>query len=229
MAIAAWLLGAMLSIVGSVLSNLGVNTQKYAFMQNEAKALDARKSYKRMPLWWLGLFLVIIGSLGDFAALGMAAQSIVAPIGATTLVFNILFAHFWLKEGLSKKDFVGTFLVIIGSVAAVSFGDHEEKIYTMEILIDYYKSDYYNIISFAILRYSTICLLYSDPGFVVYALLVVVICFVLNILIKKLEPLKKQLDEAIFNYKEARKNGSEDEVLLYYFPFCAIACQKLCV
>ena len=140
MAIPSWLLGALLSIIGSVLSDLGVNTQKYAFMNNEKKPLDKRKSYKCLPSWWLGLFFVIIGSLGDFAALGMAAQSIVAPIGATTLVFNIFFAHFWLKEALSKKDIVGTVFIVVGSVMSVSFGDHDEKTYTMPILIEYYKS-----------------------------------------------------------------------------------------
>lgn len=31
-------------------------------------------------LWIFGLVLVIVGSLGDFAALSMAAQSIVAPV-----------------------------------------------------------------------------------------------------------------------------------------------------
>jgi hypothetical protein len=38
---------------------------------------------------------VIFGSLGDFAALSMVAQSIVAPLASTTLVTNVIFAHFW--------------------------------------------------------------------------------------------------------------------------------------
>jgi dihydrodipicolinate synthase/N-acetylneuraminate lyase len=42
-----------------------------------------------------GLGLVIFGSLGDFAALSMVAQSIVAPLASTTLVTNVIFAHFW--------------------------------------------------------------------------------------------------------------------------------------
>lgn len=44
--------------------------------------------------WLSGLGLVIFGSLGDFAALSMVAQSIVAPLASTTLVTNVLFAHF---------------------------------------------------------------------------------------------------------------------------------------
>jgi hypothetical protein len=74
-----WLLGAGLSIFGSVGSNLGVNTQKWAFMQNDKLRKADRKKYTELKAWWIGLFLIIGGSLGDFAALGLAAQSIVAP------------------------------------------------------------------------------------------------------------------------------------------------------
>jgi len=84
-----WVAGAFTSIVGSVCSNLGVNVQKYSFNKEEKKPLNKRRKYIKMPGYWIGIALVIIGALGDFVALGMAAQSIVAPIGAITLVRHL--------------------------------------------------------------------------------------------------------------------------------------------
>jgi drug/metabolite transporter (DMT)-like permease len=133
-----WYYGAVLSVLGSVASNLGVNIQKYSFMQNEQKSLSNRKKYHSDPKWWLGLTMVIFGSLGDFAALGLAAQSIVAPIGSITLVANVFFAHYWLKESITWKELVGTGLIITGSVLSVAFGDHKNDNYTIDDLKSFY-------------------------------------------------------------------------------------------
>lgn len=57
--------------------------------------------------------------LRDFSALAYAAQSIVAPIGGLTLVANILFGKFFLKELLTRKDVVVSFLVVVRSPPAV--------------------------------------------------------------------------------------------------------------
>lgn len=51
----------------------------------------------------VGMFLVIFGSLGDFAALGFAPQTLVTPVGGFTMVANVLFAHFFLKEAFSRR------------------------------------------------------------------------------------------------------------------------------
>lgn len=94
--------GAALAVVASVVSNLGVNVQKYSHAQ-EARVLpaSARRPYVRRPLWWLGLALVVLGSLGDFTAFGFATQSLVAALGGgATLVANVFTAYFLNKEAL---------------------------------------------------------------------------------------------------------------------------------
>jgi len=90
-----WYVGVTMSIIASMMSNAGLNVQKYSMMQ-EFKHVAANKSYKErmylaQPLWWIGLFCVIMGSVGDFAALGFAAQSLVTPVGGFTMVANIFF------------------------------------------------------------------------------------------------------------------------------------------
>lgn len=133
---ANWALGALLSIFGSTSSNLGQNIQKYSFTRNDLKAVSLQKKPLHDPVWIFGLGLVIFGSLGDFAALSMVAQSIVAPLGSFTLVTNILFAHFWLKEKLGYQEIIGTVLIILGSTLSVIFGDHSDPSYTDQDLLD---------------------------------------------------------------------------------------------
>ena len=126
-----WFIGAGLSVLGSVGSNLGINIQKYSFLQNSKLPVEQQRVYTRQPGWAVGLALVILGSVGDFAALALAAQSIITPIGSVTLVANMVFAHFWLKETLSRRDLTGTVLIIAGSVLTVSFGDHSDPTYNL--------------------------------------------------------------------------------------------------
>lgn len=94
--------GAALAVAASIVSNLGVNVQKYSHTQ-EARVVpaSARRPYVRRPLWWLGLALVVVGSLGDFTAFGFATQSLVAALGGgATLVANVFTAYFLNKEAL---------------------------------------------------------------------------------------------------------------------------------
>jgi len=168
-----WIVGAALSIVGSIFSNLGVNVQKYSQNKEAERPKDKQRVYYKQGLWVVGIVLVVLGSLGDFWALSMAAQSIVAPIGSITLVTNVLFARFGLKEELTRMDIIGTALVIIGSVTSVAFGNHESKEYTLDELKK----------------------LYQATGFIVYIVLMVIVLVLMYIAAKRLEPMKSELVE----------------------------------
>ena len=63
-----------------------------------------------------------------------APASIVTPVGSFTLVTNIVFAHCWLGEALSKRDFIGTGLIVSGATIAVAFGDHTTECYEISEL-----------------------------------------------------------------------------------------------
>ena len=168
-----WWIGAVLAVFGSVGSNLGINIQKYSFLQNSKRPTCEQRPYTRQPGWALGLGLVIAGSLGDFAALALAAQSIVAPIGSVTLVANMVFAQYWLKETLSRRDLCGTVLIILGSVLTVAFGDHSDPEYSL--------SDFR--------RY------FGYTASIIYALVVFLFCVALYGLILYLRPMKRRIVE----------------------------------
>ena len=96
--------GAIISIVSSIGSNVGVNLQKQAHVSLLALPPDERVSYFRVPLWWLGMILIVGGSIGDFIALGLGQVSLVTAVGgAATLTTNLFIARYWHQE-VSRKS-----------------------------------------------------------------------------------------------------------------------------
>ncbi|CAK4607863.1 unnamed protein product [Aphanomyces euteiches] len=135
-------IGIGICLLGSTISNLGLNIQKYSFMLQQHLPDSERKPYNTQWRWWLGFAGVGIGSVADFAALSFAAQSIIMPVGAFTLVCNIFFAHYWLKEKLTRNDLIGTVLICIGAVLVTIFGAHQDTEYTLDDLLHlYYRWD----------------------------------------------------------------------------------------
>ena len=67
-------------------------------------------------------------SIGDFAALGIADQAVVASIGGgSTLVANIFVAHFWHGDAVHFTDICGVVCVIGGAALfAISSADSTE-------------------------------------------------------------------------------------------------------
>lgn len=95
--------GAGLAVVASIVSNLGVNIQKYSHLSEASKPVRERQPYIRRPVWWVGFALVALGSVGDFAAFGFATQSLVAALGGgATLVANVITAQCLNGERLYK-------------------------------------------------------------------------------------------------------------------------------
>ncbi|EQC40965.1 hypothetical protein SDRG_02028 [Saprolegnia diclina VS20] len=128
-------LGIGMCLVGTTVSNLGLNIQKYSFLHQERLPETQRRPYNTQWRWWLGFACVGLGSIADFAALTFAAQSVITPIGAFTLVANLGFAHYWLKEPLGSTDLAGTGLIVLGATAVTIFGSHESPKYSLDELI----------------------------------------------------------------------------------------------
>ena len=95
------ILGALMAIMASFVSNLGLNLQKLSHLEAKYRKPLERRGRKPegerthmllRPRWLTGLLMTIVGSIADFAALGFAAQSLVATLGSLTLVMNLIIA-----------------------------------------------------------------------------------------------------------------------------------------
>ena len=186
-----WWIGALLAVFGSVASNLGINIQKFSFLENSKRPTSEQRIYTKQPGWALGLSLVIGGSLCDFAALALAAQSIVAPIGSVTLVANMVFAQYWLGETLSRRDMLGTVLIIAGSVLTVAFGDHSDP--------EYQLSDFRHF--------------FAQTAAIIYALAVLGFCGTLYSLKFYLRPMKQRIVEINKQYENIADTAARKQLL----------------
>jgi uncharacterized membrane protein len=173
-----WIVGVFLAALASLISNLGVTLQKLLHNQTLEKGGDRSKYYKH-PLWWLGVSLVVLGSLADFAALSFSPQSMIAPLGSLTLVSNVIFAPYLLKERITRRDLVGTALIIGGCCVTVLFADHSSNEYTPSELFE----------------------LFANRGYQVYCVIVAIMIVGLRSYIHEGEKLDMESTE----YEEKRK------------------------
>ncbi|RDD46202.1 NIPA-like protein 2 [Trichoplax sp. H2] len=119
------IVGISLAIVASVVISIALNLQKYA--HNRLKDFEDQ-NYLKSKIWWLGMILLVSGEFGNFIAYGFAPATIVAPLGAMTIVANVVIAHVFLKELLRVRDLFGIVLVVVGAFLIVNFAGRKNPI-----------------------------------------------------------------------------------------------------
>ncbi|KAJ1624021.1 magnesium transporter NIPA-domain-containing protein [Pavlovales sp. CCMP2436] len=119
--------GLSLAIGGNLLISGALNIQKLVHNRNERRPTERRMAYTKLPLWWLGFVMTLLGEFGNFAAYGFAEASLVTPLGAVSVVSNAFIAAVVLGEGLRTRDVCGCLLVVAGSaIIAATTSMHEE-------------------------------------------------------------------------------------------------------
>lgn len=111
------LVGISLAVGGNLLVSIALNVTKYAHNVNQRAV--SPKPYVRLPLWWLGFAATLVGELGNFSAYGFAEASVIAPLGAVSVLANAFIAAFVLGEGLRFRDLFGCALCVFGGVFIV--------------------------------------------------------------------------------------------------------------
>ncbi len=102
--------GAVLTVASSLVSILGVNLQKRSLRQHP------RTPYHSHRLWWGGFLCVVLGAVGDFAALGMASPALVTALGGTAaMLCNVTLARRMHSETLERSDLCGMALALLGA------------------------------------------------------------------------------------------------------------------
>eukprot|EP00171_Calliarthron_tuberculosum_P016821 IDg16821t1 len=119
------LIGFLLAICGNTLIACSYTMQKSAHNQVAASRADAPRdpeagrstmlddnddnnansggggdsnNFVRHPTWLLGTLLMAMGEVGNFAAFAFAPASLVAPLGAWSVVLSAVLAHVFLEE-----------------------------------------------------------------------------------------------------------------------------------
>ncbi|KAJ2893419.1 hypothetical protein IWW38_002868 [Coemansia aciculifera] len=92
------------------------------------------------PVWLVGLVIFILGNVVNFIALQFAPQSLVAPLGAVSLVTNVIIAPLLNDEKISLFDVGGIVLIIAGCVVVVVFSGIVQQDYRLCVLIKLLKA-----------------------------------------------------------------------------------------
>ena len=89
-------------------------------MMREAR----RKNPCCMGMWVLGFSGMVTGAVLDFGSLVFAAQSLLAPLAAASLVLNIVQAPCLVGEQPTVLDICATLVIGAGCCVSVAFADH---------------------------------------------------------------------------------------------------------
>lgn len=115
--------GLILSIVADIVSPIGVALQK--------KAHFAQIQYNHSPVWWLGLFIVIIAEIGNGIAYGdeQITTSAITAVGCVGVLVNAIISSYIFKEKLFCVNIIGGTLIVFGVLQVVFFAprDNETK------------------------------------------------------------------------------------------------------
>ncbi|KAA0039568.1 putative magnesium transporter NIPA1 isoform X2 [Cucumis melo var. makuwa] len=85
-------------------------------------------SYLCEPWWWAGMITLIVGETANFVAYAYAPAILVTPLGALSIIFSAVLAHFMLKEKLHIFGILGCVLCVVGSTTIVLHAPLEKKI-----------------------------------------------------------------------------------------------------
>uniref|UniRef100_A0A7N0U3M0 Probable magnesium transporter n=1 Tax=Kalanchoe fedtschenkoi TaxID=63787 RepID=A0A7N0U3M0_KALFE len=124
---------------------------------NGVRAGSGGYSYLKEPWWWAGMITMIVGEIANFAAYGYAPAILVTPLGALSIIFSAILAHFILDEKLHIFGVLGCVLCVVGSTTIVLHAPHEKDIESVTQVWD----------------------LATEPGFLVYSSITMALALVL--------------------------------------------------
>uniref|UniRef100_A0A2P2JTT2 Probable magnesium transporter n=1 Tax=Rhizophora mucronata TaxID=61149 RepID=A0A2P2JTT2_RHIMU len=103
------------------------------------------------------MIAMIVGEIANFAAYAFAPAILVTPLGALSIIFSAVLAHFILEEKLHVFGVLGCVLCVVGSISIVLHAPQERNIHSVK----------------------EVWHLATEPGFLVYTAVVVITVAVL--------------------------------------------------
>lgn len=154
------IVGLILALSSSVFIGSSFIIKKLGLQRAATNGKSASKgghAYLYEPFWWAGMVTMIGGELANFAAYAFAPALLVTPLGALSIIFSAVLAHFILKETLHIFGVLGCALCVVGSTTIVLNAPEEKSIHSVK----------------EVWHHAT------EPGFIVYMFAVVIIVCVL--------------------------------------------------
>lgn len=156
-------LGLSLAILSAALIGVSVILKKKALLRlstdGATRAGEGGHGYLKDWLWWAGLLTMGAGEVCNFVAYAFAPATLVTPLGALAVLVSAVLSSYLLGEVLNIIGKFGCFLCVLGSVILVIHAPQEKEVTSLQEM--------------------TKKLL--EPGFLVYAILVLLSALLLII------------------------------------------------
>ncbi|RDB15591.1 putative magnesium transporter NIPA4 [Hypsizygus marmoreus] len=121
--------GIILAVVSGLLIGSSFVFKKKGLLRSQAGGPAGEGvAYLKSPLWWLGMTMMILGEICNFAAYAFVEAIVVTPLGALSVVICAILSSIFLKETLTFFGWLGCGLCIIGSVTIALNGPQEESV-----------------------------------------------------------------------------------------------------
>ncbi|KAI0369698.1 DUF803-domain-containing protein [Pilatotrama ljubarskyi] len=123
------IVGIILAVTsGLLIGSSFVFKKKGLLRSQEGLAAGEGVAYLKSPLWWIGMTMMIMGELCNFAAYAFVEAIVVTPMGALSVVICAILSSLFLNEKLSFFGWLGCGLCILGSVIIALNGPQEASI-----------------------------------------------------------------------------------------------------
>ncbi|XP_026855942.2 magnesium transporter NIPA4 [Electrophorus electricus] len=145
----AFLIGGSVILKKKALLRLATNGQ--------TRAGEGGHGYLKDWLWWGGLLTMGGGEAANFAAYMFAPATVVTPLGALSVLFSAVLSSHLFGETMNLLGKLGCMLSLLGSTIMVIHAPEEEAVKTLQAMTDKL----------------------LDPGFLVFASILLVTCLAL--------------------------------------------------
>ncbi|KAJ7466933.1 magnesium transporter NIPA-domain-containing protein [Mycena latifolia] len=123
------IVGIILAITSGLLIGSSFVFKKKGLLRAQAgHAAGEGVAYLKSPLWWLGMTMMILGELCNFAAYAFVEAIVVTPLGALSVVVCAILSSIFLNEKLTFFGWLGCTLCLLGSVIIALNGPTEASV-----------------------------------------------------------------------------------------------------
>jgi len=132
-----WVLGTAIYLLGAGLIVLGENLVKRSAAPEFTVDTDEPLQFNRgTKTWSAGVTFFVAGNAAHFVAFMFAPQAMLEALGASVLLWNLLFASQINREQIRRGHLLSTAVIIAGTIIALYFGPHHSNKYSMHELLN---------------------------------------------------------------------------------------------
>ncbi|KAJ0065879.1 hypothetical protein NL108_000113, partial [Boleophthalmus pectinirostris] len=156
------------------------------------------KPYYTSALWWMGVILMGVGELGNFAAYGFAPASLIAPLGCVSVLASAVISVVFLKETIRASDILGGTLAITGTYLLVTFAPHNISLVTAQMVHYYFISWYFLVyIVIEILLFALLLFLYKIKKIKHIVIVMLLVALLASVTVISVKAVSGMLTETI--------------------------------